>query len=70
MAADRNQKIISPKQVRSLQGETIKDIKSVRGRPGGANNDHIQLEFESGKKLDLSIYALYRTVARIDYDAG
>jgi hypothetical protein len=58
-------RIFSKEEVKLLRGETIKEIESVRGRPGYNNNDEIEIEFESGKKLHLDIYALYETRAVI-----
>ena len=57
--------ILTDEQVSQIRGEKIQSVFSVRGRPGGANNDHITLQFESGKLLSLSIYALYETVASV-----
>lgn len=57
--------LLTNDQVNDLRGEIIENIRSVRGRPGGANNDSITVEFQSGKQLNLQIYALYETVAKV-----
>lgn len=58
---------IEPGARKALLESPIVGVRTVEGRPGGANNDCVTLELEDGRRVEVDAYSggdIYVTVQR------